>query len=370
MNFERARASIVALEKRDEVTIIDALNVFHDLCEDISDSENASVETLPVGDADAVLMRLCWFGRTLLKVAEKNPEVISDAKNKQRLEQICAEVNAISLQLEKSQERVKVFDEHLKNVSEQKLQVEAKIKSQMEAIENVKTSKSQLDDKYNALTVQLQQLNKEQRSLVESIENLEASMKQTDVASLQEIFEVRSRELKERQEEHQILNEKITDQEELLEHLKKDYDEKCKYLQEVTWNTENEIKNCEKALQELQERMSGAQNKKRSLMYDIDQKESELKTLEQWFSSLEAKDYESRMSNYKARIKALQEARDALIAQLSLLYNIAPEQGMQSLANYQKFYRDALDNIDKSLNRYQECYRIVTGALSQGGSHL
>lgn len=370
MNLERTRASIVALEKRENVTIMDALNVFRDLCEDIHDSEAAAIEKLPVGDADAVISRLCWFGRTLIKVAEKNPDVINDTGNKARLEKICEQVSEIQLQLEKSQERVKVFNEHLKTLNDEKTQTETDIRSQMEAIENIKSKKAELADEYKALTEKFKLLDNEQRVLVESIENLEASMKQTDIVSLQNTYETRSKELMQRQEEHRLLSEKISDQEELLLHLQKDHEEKVKYMQEVTWNTENEIKDFEKKVTDLQGRITFVEDKKQSLQKDINVKEAELKSIEQWFESLEAKNFEARMANYKARIAVLKESRDALIKQLSLLYNIAPDQGAQSLANYQKFYRDALDNIDKSLNRYQECYRIVTGAMTNGGNKL
>ena len=52
MRFDRTRESMEVLERRKDISVYDALNVFYDLCQDVKDSGGGSVDKQALGVPD------------------------------------------------------------------------------------------------------------------------------------------------------------------------------------------------------------------------------------------------------------------------------------------------------------------------------
>lgn len=73
MRFDRMGTTLEALAARQDFTLTDVLNVFYDLCADIKDARGTAVDKLPPGDEEVAVTRLCWMGRTFLRMAGQIP---------------------------------------------------------------------------------------------------------------------------------------------------------------------------------------------------------------------------------------------------------------------------------------------------------
>ncbi len=100
MRFSRVATTMEAMEKKQLVTLNDALNLFQDLCEDIKDDQNVTADRLPAGDEDEAVTRLAWMCRTIVRMAGQLPVESIDRDRMQRLEKVEENVARISEQLE------------------------------------------------------------------------------------------------------------------------------------------------------------------------------------------------------------------------------------------------------------------------------
>lgn len=444
MKFGRVRESIEALEVADTVTVLDALNIFYDLCEDIKDSENCAVDKLPTGDGEKVVSRLCWAGRTMLRIARKNTEAVEGLDKIERLEKVSGELEDQDQKLSQTEQRIgflRAKQEQLCNMQaalEAALEKERgmaeecrrleddirdyetlkspKLESQLDELkhrkddcqENYLHQKQQLErlqedlaeklsegaqlademrlasdeltqvteqnrkmtQRFIELNQQLQSMDEEHRSLVENIRTLEEHLSCKELESLKALYVQRQEEITRYQEDCHILDEQIKDGEKLLEALRQELNGKVKYHQEMAWKEENERMKAEGDLKDLRRRMEDARNQKRSLLEQLKQQEDEQKELEGWFSSLEVQNYKDRLTACNERTRLLKSARDGLLEELTTVLAFTTEPARSHLVDCQKYYRDTMDEIEKQLDKYQECYKIVMDIYENGGSLL
>lgn len=235
MIFERTKKDMAILEIRDQVTVYDAFRLFRDLCEDIKDDGELTLEQLPQEDIDSGILGFLWAGQTFLKVGKRNQELIKDPGRAGKFLQLYRELGEIEQQMSKSQ---------------------------------------------------------------------------TDISDLEKALE-----------------EKYT--------LKKKLDEIHKQMRQVS-------------------------EEKEELKKNIAIQEKELRILENWGKSLQARQYKEKLVSCQNRLKVLLGAKRALEKELSqgLLYSQPA-----ALKDYQKFYKDELDEIAGRLERYQKCYDLVTNSF-------
>lgn len=72
--YESTRRVLASMEQQGHATILDVLNVFRELCNDIAGS-GSTVETLPVGDPDEAVTAFCNTARTVARLATKNEAI-------------------------------------------------------------------------------------------------------------------------------------------------------------------------------------------------------------------------------------------------------------------------------------------------------
>lgn len=115
-----------------------------------------------------------------------------------------------------------------------------------------------------------------------------------------------------------------------------------------------------KKLDEIHKQISQVAEEKEQLKKSIAIQERELRILENWGKSLQARQYKEKLISCQNRLKVLLGAKRALEKELSqgLLYSQPA-----ALKDYQKFYKDELDEISGRLERYQKCYDLVMNSF-------
>ena len=79
--FDRAQSRLVLLKETEEVTARDILDVFRDLCSDVS-QEGKKVEKLPPGDEEELVSDLCFTARMISRIYTENETLFSNGQHK------------------------------------------------------------------------------------------------------------------------------------------------------------------------------------------------------------------------------------------------------------------------------------------------
>ena len=85
--FDRAQSRLVLLKETEEVTARDILDVFRDLCSDVS-QEGKKVEKLPPGDEEELVSDLCFIARMISRIYTENETLFSNGQQKSRWERV------------------------------------------------------------------------------------------------------------------------------------------------------------------------------------------------------------------------------------------------------------------------------------------
>ena len=75
MKFDRTITTLNILNKKHDITILDTINIFFDICEDIR-AEDKSIATLQTGEIKDFIIKLSWFGQTFLQIQKINRDKI------------------------------------------------------------------------------------------------------------------------------------------------------------------------------------------------------------------------------------------------------------------------------------------------------
>lgn len=387
MRFSRAKESLAVLENAKEVTIYDALNVFYDLCEDLR-QENGAIEKLPAGNESQMMRRMCWAGRTLLKIAEANPDYIEKSEKSQNLERtfadilqedkrlqqhfhaLSAQVDACKQDYEEKQLRENEICARLEAMQNQSEGLKKEIKAKEDAYVAMNEAFTAQKNLYHQLIEQMQKMDGEHKKLVADTNALEEKLKIVNVEKLREIYNQKAKTLEILQKNYNDLETKVKEQSEACEQLEAEIAQRTKYLQEQAWSAEAERQRAKKESDALEERIAKANQDKINLINSLQMKEKEIEAMENWFNSLEAHNYSARLQKCCQRAAMLREAQDILSNEMEILGVISNEYTKDNLVAYQQYFRDAIKYIEKTLDDYQRNYMIVTEVFQQGGSSL
>ena len=120
----------------------------------------------------------------------------------------------------------------------------------------------------------------------------------------------------------------------------------------------------------MERRKKTSEARKQELLTQTLQEEKETARLEDWFRSLEAAAYRQRLEQCKKRMQVLKRAREMLDGELRLLNGLLPAGKQAGLFQYQKYFRDTMEQLETVLNQYQNAYCIVTHLFENGGNSL
>lgn len=444
MRFDRMGTTMEALMARQDFTLTDVLNVFYDLCADIKDIRGMAVDKLPPGDEEVAVTRLCWMGRTFLRMAGQIPAESVEAEKSQRLEKVRQELARSESELETAKQRIRELKksrqsmearrrelaesrkeeealklecdaleeeqekcqemeipallarkemlqerlagirgsweeengacrqlkQELENLRAQREQLGRRLESMQRQKEEADGLLGQKEEQYQRMREQVQNSDALRCSLMEKIDTLEKTLGCGDTKKLRLVYEEKKQEAQVRRKEYQRLQEKVQEKEAELERLKQDMAGENRYIQELAWQEENEKKSAELALKELKKRIGEARSRKKELLECVQQGEEEISRLEEWFKSLEAENYGQRLKASKAQLEMMQKARDFLGEELFILSDLVSEKEKEDLLQYQKYFRDTMENLERDLGQYQKCYCAVMKVFENGGNGL
>lgn len=77
IKFGRVHETLELIEKQDEITVKDALDLFYDLYEDVKTLSGTVLEQHPLGDRDEAIGRLCWMARTVGRLYSRNEQELN-----------------------------------------------------------------------------------------------------------------------------------------------------------------------------------------------------------------------------------------------------------------------------------------------------
>lgn len=224
MKFERTLDSLEVLEKQENLTMFDALNVFYDLCEDVR-SSGESIDKLAVGDEDQAVGRLCWAARTLVRISDQHSEMISNSRRAEAWERVDSELVQTDGKLEKALSSIEGLNQKYEDLRGKKEQIAEAAKQEqtlweqclamlgeMQEIEDAR--KPDIEARYEETSQKLQTAQNELGAAKAELEKTEA-----DLASIRQAFsetEAEREKLLKQSEEMQTSRQILSEENERL----------------------------------------------------------------------------------------------------------------------------------------------------------
>lgn len=364
MRFNITRSSIEALEKRGEVTIFDALNVFYDLCEDVKAEMGTPVFRLPVGNEDESVGRLNWAGRTIMRIADKNPEILAQCDKAQKYQKIEEELQEhIAALSKKEQELQEIF--LLKEEAQKKEQELA------ERCKELQLQSSQLEKKQE----ENRALENRCRRLEEDIadcENTDLPKLQLRKSALEERLTSLQAKITEAQNENISLEEKVAEQAKILQTEKGSSDsmrnlleERERLLREEIATNDSEIALLQIKIDEEEATARAQQEMKAAKELEWEKAKQERDKEELWFSSLEAKEKEKKLKELLQRVNVLKKAKEELLKELPNMCVMMNGEEADLVNDFTAGYHKTLDEIEKKLALYQKNHNRIVKIAEQ-----
>lgn len=352
MRFNITRSSIETLEKRDEITIIDALNVFFDLCEDVKAETGTPVFRLPVGNEEESVGRLNWAGRTIMRIAEKNPEILAKCDKGEKYRKIEEELQGyVAVLGEKEEDLKEVLQlreesgrtaEKLAEKSRELQQQRAQLEKSMEENKVLEESCRRLEEEIRSCeNTDLPKLRLKKSALVDRLAELEDRIADT-------------------YNENISLEAKVDEQAELLQKELSRTDsirallvEKEQLLKEEKTVNEDEIASLQAKIEEEEATVRTQQEMKSAKERELEEAKQARMKEEAWFSSLDAKEKETQLNTLLQRVSVLKKAKEALLKELPNTCTIVDAGEVDLLNHFTNYYHKTLDEIEKNLETYQ-----------------
>lgn len=340
MRFDRMETALEALSGHGEITLNDALNVFYDLCADIKDNEGRVIDKLPAKDEESAVTRLCWMGRTMMRIAGNLSLETVEEEKAGRLSKVLGEFAGMEADLEKTEKTIlalKAQEKDLRSRQQElagRFQKEAALKQECEKLkeeilkyEELKTPG--LKAERENLESRLEELRDDEREKEELLERLKGELaeRQTQKAELDETLEdlkeqdeTARAQLEEKEDSYRKLKERIG----TMDTSRKNLTEKIETLERTLdcGDVEKLSQLYEKRRQEAQEYQRQCQD----LREKVREKEEELLRLRQdtagetrqiqelaWKEESEKKSGEQALRDLQKRIEEARRRKKELL---------------------------------------------------------
>lgn len=309
MNLIRTEADIEALKLKNNATIIDALNIFNDLCKDIKEHEGTLLHKLPVGDETFVVNRLIWGSNQLRKIAKYNEDAVGYEVHKERLESLekdtmeleqkLSSVETIINTYEKKKEELETIreKEKTKYAKQQQLEQECtqlereinsfgenKIPQLTKHKEDVEKQLAETKEKYEQLLKRVNQLQQET-----NIQNDKVTKLQTEDISLRKQTMQNVSLIEEKEKTIAKCNLEIQNLKQQYQKLNEEYDSAKKTVLEYETVTLPQI---QKQLEEVKEQLLKKTTKFYELGCNVKVMTNEVAAVEQRLEKLKTEETE------------------------------------------------------------------------------
>ena len=209
MRFDRTRESMEALEARKDMTVLDVLNLFYDLCEDVKDEQGVAIEKLDSGERERMVTRLSWVGRTILKIVKSQPMEEIEEEKKARLETVCENLDDVLSEVRKTEIVIIKMQQETEKLEIEKKRLEKRndeIREQEKEAVSLKRQCNQLEEEIRICQnnkipdLQWDELKKELEDVLQEQEQIQENVKRKK----EEIDSQKNRK-REAEEELQVL---------------------------------------------------------------------------------------------------------------------------------------------------------------------
>lgn len=155
MRFKRTTSTLKNLEQNQEISLVDILGIFQDVCNDLEEERGQTLDELQAGNEKALVGKLLWVGQELVSVFKANKDGVTNPAQAAKLAK-----------------------------QESKLDAEVKTLDMMK--DDVRRLKEQ-EEKLLAVQNQKEELNKIKHNLIRSCNQLEEENEQCETVTLAEL---------------------------------------------------------------------------------------------------------------------------------------------------------------------------------------
>ena len=366
--FDRAQSRLILLKETEEVTARDILDVFRDLCSDVS-QDGKKVEKLPPGDEEELVSNICFIARMISRIYTENETIFSDGQQKSRWERVrerfqqvvkaADEAEAMETRIHDLKEETEAKEKQYEKLfSEMKAKEAAFLGKQQQLEKDLEASakeqellqqkrKQELEQKEQALREKIRREKEQNEAFERQLTDLEKSLKEQEETKAgweQEIRKYRDERIPAKEQEKQQVFER-------LEEIRKEY-QTLKASEEDLETQRQEILR-EKAQQEL--KAAGVQKEKEAAAEAVLRLQTESQTKKK-----ECEELESQKVLLAEEVRKLSAEKEMK----RLEYQKISEQktgAEQELKKLEEDYRLPLENMEKRQMLLEQLFRNMTG---------
>ena len=366
--FDRAQSRLILLKETEEVTARDILDVFRDLCSDVS-QDGKKVEKLPPGDEEELVSNICFIARMISRIYTENETIFSDGQQKSRWERVrerfqqvvkaTDEAEAMETRIHDLKEETEAKEKQYEKLfSEMKAKEEMFLEKQRQLEKDLEASvkeqellqqkrKQELEQKEKSFQEKIRQEKEQNEAFERQLTDLEKKLKEQEETKAgweQEIRKYRDERIPAKEQEKQQVFER-------LEEIRKEY-RTLKESEEDLETQRQEILR-EKAQQEL--KAAGVQKEKEAAAEAVLRLQKESRTAKQ-----ECEELEARKASLTEEIRKLHADKEMkrLEYQQTAMQKTAEEQELGRLKDEYRSYRERLEKKEALL---ENLFRNLTG---------
>ena len=351
MRFDRTRESMEALEARKDMTVLDVLNLFYDLCEDVKDEQGVAIEKLDSGERERMVTRLSWVGRTILKIVKSQPMEEIEEEKKARLETVCENLDDVLSEVRKTEIVIIKMQQETEKLEIEKKRLEKRkdeIREQEKEAVSLKRQCNQLEEE-----IRICQNNK--------IPDLQKKMEQLHL----ELEEQRKQE-KQKEEEYRLLGVKKEELEQEKQDLEERQRERLTDIKKAEIEWDELKKELEDVLQEQEQIQENVKRKKEEIDSQKNRKreaEEELQVLLSWFEKEQVKEEKKRLEQCEVQIQFLKKTREYLENEWALIEAQLGEGEKEEKEIFMAQSERILNRLERGIEEYRKCYYAMIQAI-------
>ena len=291
MNFKQTNSTLTNLQRSEVITLYDIIGLFQDICEDLENEEDKTLDELDLGDSKKVVGRLLWVGQEITNALKSNKSMLIDPGRAVKIEKQRSKLQEEVSALEQSEQEVKEWTEQERKLT--KIQ------------ERRRTADQQKERLIEVCTRMEEENNRNESVTIPELQKRKAELEQTRC------------ELKDACAAHTEENAKLKMENDILQNkLKKEEAEysKLKYQAEAE---ERRVKDAEITRKNLSSKLAGLKAQQELLDEDCERIKSEKNTYE----LISIPELEARKKELEKKKIELGEVLALLRSQVSELTN-------------------------------------------------
>ena len=146
MKLSLTELNLRRMKELKDPNVEDVLNFIYDFCHDIKDDTGRSVDSLALGDEDALFRRLPWLGRTVSKIGEGSLSEIRLESRKDKISEMEGKILVLNQELERSEEESRELAQRQKQLAQADEQLRQSKHQAFAVMEEINRLQAQMDE--------------------------------------------------------------------------------------------------------------------------------------------------------------------------------------------------------------------------------